>query len=469
MEGGGEGENSEMKKIIPFWGNPFSIPNIRGDVSIQKNRNMNPYRIQPYLLLIFVALIGLSSCQDRVVQTYEANTPIYQSLEEWRQTQFQMEGPRALEHPGKIYIYNNYLIVNELYRGVHFFDNTNPSSPTALGFLPVLANADIAIKDNVMYLDTYLDLLAFDITDIQNPTFLGRAMDVFEFVSVGYLEGYNPNYPMAMVDPSQGIVVGWEISKVTEEVQNNWGGCFGCDLAMEGFVNTTSSSAGANFIGGQGVAGSTARFAIYENALYTLQSWELDVFDISDRVPVYQRSESTRWNSETLFPAQGHLFIGTTNGMLIYNLDNPLAPVFRSSYDHIVACDPVVVSGDRAYVTLASLRDCGQGDNLLEVIDISNLNFPRLINQYDMTGPRGLGLDGNTLFICDGDDGLKVYDRSDDFDIDNNQLAHFPAINTYDVIPYQNVLLMTSGEGIYQYDYSNVNQITQLSLIPVQN
>ena len=84
-----------------------------------------------------------------------------------------------------------------------------------------------------------------------------------------------------------------------------------------------------------------------------------------------------------------------------------------------------------------------------------------------MTSPRGLGIDNKTLFVCDGNDGLKVYNATNVMQIGNNQVAHFSNIQATDVIPFNNRLLMIGEDGLYQYDYSNIQNITQLSRIPV--
>lgn len=84
-----------------------------------------------------------------------------------------------------------------------------------------------------------------------------------------------------------------------------------------------------------------------------------------------------------------------------------------------------------------------------------------------MTSPRGLGIDNKTLFVCDGNDGLKVYNATNVMQIGNNQVAHFNNIQATDVIPFNNRLLMIGEDGLYQYDYSNIQNITQLSRIPV--
>jgi hypothetical protein len=84
-----------------------------------------------------------------------------------------------------------------------------------------------------------------------------------------------------------------------------------------------------------------------------------------------------------------------------------------------------------------------------------------------MTNPHGLGIDGNTLFICDGNDGLKAFDITDVNRIDEHMLIHDQDINATDVIPFENVLMMIGTGGIYQYDYSNPQNITLLSTLPV--
>jgi hypothetical protein len=77
-----------------------------------------------------------------------------------------------------------------------------------------------------------------------------------------------------------------------------------------------------------------------------------------------------------------------------------------------------------------------------------------------MTEPYGLGIKEEKLFICDGPDGLKVYDKSD---INNlYQLNHFADINTYDVIPLSSSLLMIGDKVLYQYEYLE-NEIRLLS------
>jgi hypothetical protein len=70
-----------------------------------------------------------------------------------------------------------------------------------------------------------------------------------------------------------------------------------------------------------------------------------------------------------------------------------------------------------------------------------------------MVNPYGLGIKDEKLFICDGTSGLKVYDKTNIMDL--KLLNHFKDINTFDVIPLENQLLMIGDEVLYQYKYEN--------------
>lgn len=219
--------------------------------------------------------------------------------------------------------------------------------------------------------------------------------------------------------------------------------------------------------GTAGTGGSMARFAITGNHLYTVSSTTLKVFDISQATNPQAISDiKLGFGIETIFPYGKNLFIGSQTGMHIYNNEDPQNPQLISVYEHIQSCDPVVVQGNYAYVTLRNGSDCRNGANLLDVIDISDLQSPQLVKSFPMQNPHGLGIDGNTLFVCEGNYGLKVFDASQP---DNPLQTQFiEGINTYDVIPQNNILMVVGRDGLYQYDYSNRGQLSLLSKITIQ-
>ncbi len=217
-----------------------------------------------------------------------------------------------------------------------------------------------------------------------------------------------------------------------------------------------------------GVGGSLARFAIVDNYLYTVSNSTLKVFDISQaQQPRQMNSVKLGLNIETIFPYNNMLFIGSRTGMHIYDNANPTQPVLLSQYQHVQSCDPVVVQGNYAYVTLRDGTECRFGQNVLDVVNISNPRSPSRVQSIPMLNPHGLGIDGNVLFVCEGDHGLKVFDATDPVNLVEKQFIK--GVRTYDVIPHKNVMLVVGKDGLMQYDYSDVNNPKLLSMIPLAN
>ena len=417
---------------------------------------------------LLVLMSALTACQDRTTQliTYEANVPVYMPFNEFRAS-FEKSAPIEISHPGKMYFKDGYLFVNEYGKGIHVIDNRNPTNPKKVAFYEILGNVDMAIKGNILFADSYIDLLAIDITDINNPVEIDRVKNVFpEIVPEGELW-----YPYAMVDKSKGVIVGWEIKTITEKLEDYQYGGWLFRGEMDFVINADAAKVtNGGWTGGSGTGGSMARFMLNENYLYVIAvPIRLKTVDVTtpDEMTIIDSVDVPR-NMETLFKLQNNLFIGTTTGMLIFDLVNPQKPVQVSSYDHIRACDPVVVDGQYAYVTLRSGNTCNNAQNLLEVIDISSIKNPYLVKSYPMFNPHGLGTDGNLLFVCDGAAGLKIYDKSNPMTIITSQIAHYPDFDTYDVIPMNGILMLVGKDGIYQYDYSDPQNIIQISHITIK-
>lgn len=214
------------------------------------------------------------------------------------------------------------------------------------------------------------------------------------------------------------------------------------------------SGIGPNVIGG-GISqgGSTAKFAISGNYLYSIDNTNLSTFDISNeseirflnKIPLNARK------LETIFPYAEQLYLGSTTGVLIISISNPAVPVFLSEYQHVLSCDPVVTNGAYAYVTLRSGDFCGQVDDELQVIDLADIRNPQIVARHSLTSPRGLALNGGILYVCD--DGIKVFDISDVANI--RQINHIPNIPANDVIYYNNQILVTAENGFYQFNVSD--------------
>jgi hypothetical protein len=386
-------------------------------------------------------------------------SPIYLSYAELR-TPVMAVDPVDIDTTGKIYVKDSYIYINELHEGIHVIDNTDPSSPEKIAFIPIPGNVDMAIKGTTLYADSYVDLVAIDIADPLNAAEVARIEDAFPYVtpSPWMADNFVANGRIETPDERIGVVVGWELTRI-ERVRMDH--VFGVGLERAGDI---AAPTGGNRSGATGTGGSMARFTIVEPFLYALHDSYIQLVRIDDPVsPSLWSTVDVGWGIETIFPYGDYLFIGSTTGMFIYDNTNPENPTKLSAFAHVTACDPVVAQGDHAYVTLRAGNLCGGGANQLDILDITDLANPLLVKSYGMQGPFGLGIDGGTLFVCDGRAGLKVYDVTDSMNID--LIAFETANETYDVILIPPLAIVVGPDGLDQYDYSNVATTGELVLL----
>lgn len=211
-----------------------------------------------------------------------------------------------------------------------------------------------------------------------------------------------------------------------------------------------------------------ARFTLADDRLYILNRQQLTTYTIQNSQNPVKVGQTTLYTeAETIFPFGNYLLMGSSNGLYIYDrLSNPDQPGYISQYTHWFSCDPIVAQGTIAYATLRSGTTCRNGLNALDVVDISDWTNPKLLKSYSMRNPHGLGIDGNLLFVCEGEFGLKVFDATDPLDL--QQIQYFDNVDSYDVIPQHNLLIVTGKEGIYQYRYGSGNTLKLLSKLAVQ-
>lgn len=216
----------------------------------------------------------------------------------------------------------------------------------------------------------------------------------------------------------------------------------------------------------QGKSGSLARMVVVGNYLYVIDHKDLSTFDISQADnPIEKNKQTVGFGIETIFPFANYLFLGSNDGMYIYDISNPAMPKSASAkrVEHITACDPVVANENYAYVTLNSLRNnCGnQVANRLLVVDVQDVLYPKIVYRKTLSGPKGLGLSNTHLFICEKDEGVVVFDLSQPaLPTPVDTLSGFTA---NDIIMNNGTMVVVCEDGIRQFNYNNIDSIYQIS------
>ena len=412
-------------------------------------------KIMLILILGFLTLISCNNDNDEYIMVKVA-TPEYMTLDALRSS-VEITSPIPIIKSGKIYVYNDLVLVSDIDKGIHVIDNSNPENPHKIACIKIKANKDMEIKGDYLYADSLMDLVVFDISDIHSIKEVTRLENVLQqYVPVPFFEDVIVDYGENTYNPDE-IIVAWNITdelRTIEEINEiNRGGIMD-DLVFANEANVST---------GQG--GSLARFKIVNNILYAVDSHSINIFNIDNlESPEDVGEVYAGFDIETIFNRDAHLFLGSMSGMYIYDISSPATPKFVSEFQHGTACDPVVVDDQYAYITLRAGNFCGALDSSLQIVDISDLYNPELKKSYAMDNPYGLGVKENLLFICDGTSGLKVYNKIDVEDL--KLLDHFKDINTYDVIPLDERLLMIGDNELFQYEYSD-NGLDLLSKFPL--
>nr|WP_314498602.1 hypothetical protein [uncultured Chryseobacterium sp.] len=80
----------------------------------------------------------------------------------------------------KIYVKDQYIFVNDRRDGFHIINNSDPANPQKLKYLKALGSTDIAIRNDILYINQARDLVALKINPATNEVqILKRIENVF--------------------------------------------------------------------------------------------------------------------------------------------------------------------------------------------------------------------------------------------------------------------------------------------------
>lgn len=121
------------------------------------------------------------------------------------ETSTEVQAEAIISESGKIYVKDQYLLINEPNKGFHIYNNSDPSNPQKIKFLKVLGSTDISIKGNVLYINNAVDLIALTFNqDFSDVTITKRVRNVFPVMMSP--DGFYPNLE------EDEVVVDWVLN-----------------------------------------------------------------------------------------------------------------------------------------------------------------------------------------------------------------------------------------------------------------
>ena len=163
--------------------------------------------LKPLLFTIACVATGILLSSSEPV-FYGDYTPVYMDRAAMENA-VKIEAAQPLSSTGKIYIYGQYILVNEKFKGIHVIDNSNPSAPKNIAFLHIDGCIDMAMKNNVLYADNAVDLLALKTADnFASVQVTERIRNIFPETESP--DRYWSIYTVNQFRPKNGILIAWK-------------------------------------------------------------------------------------------------------------------------------------------------------------------------------------------------------------------------------------------------------------------
>ncbi len=228
------------------------------------------------------------------------------------------------------------------------------------------------------------------------------------------------------------------------------------------FMACSDSDSGSLIFEGTGQGGSLTRFTIINEQLFVLDESSLRLYNIQeDGTFILHQELFIGTNLETISYNAEYIFIGSSSAVYFLEIGFGEQVNLLSSYQHITACDPVVGVDGIAYSTLRSSGCRFNNQEVLDVIDYSDVFDPKLIHSYPTVSPLGLAVNKDFLFVCENG-GMTVYDRSNPRDLNRLDFINIPNDIPIDLIVNGSQIIIRSQEGIYNASVNESGELTYL-------
>lgn len=410
------------------------------------------------LIIFFLAILAGSflSCRDKCNETrsFTIQVPVTYPLSDFRNNLKTMAA-REIQVAGKMAVKGQYLFINEVGEGIHVIDNSDPANPGFLSFLQIPGNGDIVIFNNTLYADSYCDVVALDISDINNIKESGRLKQIFR-------SGWFNENNWSILNDSL-FKQEYRTEYVTETIDCENPKLVNYDPVITFRESTIRTDLPKVF----------SRLNLDEKDLFTIEPLlGLSRYSLSNpSSPILLSALPIPQMESPLFSAfanQKVLYAPFFARTILFDLSNPSSIPQISVLENRASCDKFIFKNQIAYVISQGGGFCGNPVSKLDLLDISNSGAPSVISTYPMKSPKNLAIDFPFLYVCEGVNGFKVYDVSDKMNVDKHVITSKTELHPNDIILSGKIVIVNAEDGIYQFDGSNPKSLHQLSKLPLK-
>lgn len=110
---------------------------------------------------------------------------------------------QGITKAGKIYIKNGLLFINDVKKGFHVYNYSDPANPVPLGFINIPGSTDLAMRAHVIYINQATDLVVMSYSEDGTIELNGRTRNVFPAMPA-------PDGTTDTVADDE-VIIGWEV------------------------------------------------------------------------------------------------------------------------------------------------------------------------------------------------------------------------------------------------------------------
>ncbi|MBN1576097.1 MAG: hypothetical protein JW913_06070 [Chitinispirillaceae bacterium] len=334
--------------------------------------------------------------------------------------------------PQNIWLSDTLLLISDRDNGLMVFSVADPSSARHITNIQVNRNSGLAASGTTIFANSSDSIVSYRLEPDGGVKRLG-GIRLYSYYPDRYVEP-EPS-PFFMCTPP-----------ISAEKQV---------APLLPFLACSESSGGTSSEGATvNTGGSMAVFAVIDSFLYYVDQSNLYTVSISDPSRMVQLSQQTiGWDVETIFPTPRYLFIGGSEGMYIYDRSQASEPVYAGMASHFRSCDPVVVRGAAAFVTLRSGNSCGGTRDVLMSVDVSDPRRTEILKEITVTTPYGLAVGDSLLYVANGWAGFSLYRAANPRDLE--MIAQWDEPATRDFIWDRDRLYLMGMEQVVVYDVAD--------------
>lgn len=130
------------------------------------------------LLISIISATTLTSCPTPPPTTNYI--PIYIERSDL-EASIRTLAPKPIKTASKVVTINNLILIVNQYKGIHIINNSTIQSPENISYIVIPGVKDITYKDGIIYANSAIDLIAINISNIQDGiNVIDRKLNYFE-------------------------------------------------------------------------------------------------------------------------------------------------------------------------------------------------------------------------------------------------------------------------------------------------